>query len=118
MAIPIAVKGALNALKSCAKTPSVKRFVFTSSSIAATFPQPDVEFSIDEGTFNEEALRRVREQGNGSGLLGYAAMKTETEKAIVKWVEENKPSFVLNSIVSRGPRYRFIYNANCNSYQM
>ncbi|EUC49301.1 hypothetical protein COCMIDRAFT_1953 [Bipolaris oryzae ATCC 44560] len=99
VAIPIAVKGAVNALKACAKTPSVKRFVFTSSSIAATFPQPDVEFSIDEDTFNEEALRRVREQGNGAGLLGYAVMKTETEMAIVKWMEENKPSFVLNSIL-------------------
>lgn len=118
VAIPIAVKGALNALKASTKTPSVKRFVFTSSSIAATFPQPDVEFSIDEGTFNEEALRRVKETGNGSGLLGYAAMKTETEMAIVKWMEENKPSFILNSIASLDPINLFIYNTDCNSYQM
>lgn len=35
------------------------------------------------------------------GLFVYAAMKTETEKAIMRWMEENQPDFVLNRVVSR-----------------
>jgi hypothetical protein len=50
VAISIASNAAFNALKACAKVPSCKGLVFTSSSLAATFPHPNVEFSIDENT--------------------------------------------------------------------
>ena len=93
------MNGALNALKACAKTPSVKRFVFTSSSLAATLPKPNVEFSIDTSSYNEEAVEIAREEPTRKGLFIYAAMKTETEKAVWKWMQENKPGLVLNTIV-------------------
>lgn len=99
-ALSIAVNGALNALKACAKTPSCKRFVFTSSSVAVTFPRPDVEFSVDESTYNEEALEVLKSGSNEGGLRIYAAMKTVSEQAVAKWVEENKPSFAVNYVVS------------------
>lgn len=101
LAISIGVSGALNALKACAKTPSCKRFVYTSSSIAATFPHPDVEVSIEENTYNEEALEILKEGSKIGGLGVYAAMKTASEKAAAKWVQENKPGFVFNAVVSR-----------------
>lgn len=102
--IPIAVKGGLNALQAAFKEPKVKRVVFTSSSIAATFPKPNVEFSIDETSYNEEGIQRgwnpsPDEHPGTRSLNLYAALKTETEKAMWKWVEENKPSFVFNSVL-------------------
>jgi nucleoside-diphosphate-sugar epimerase len=102
-AVSIGVNGGLNALKACAKTSSIKRFVFTSSSLAATFPNPDVEFSINEKSYNDEAMQILKKEPNKKGLYIYAAMKTETEKAMWKWMEENNPGFVLNTIVG----YRF-----------
>ncbi|KAF2872065.1 hypothetical protein BDV95DRAFT_493313 [Massariosphaeria phaeospora] len=100
VAIPIAVNGGLNALKAAAKTPSIKRVVYTSSSIASTFPKPNVEFSIDETSYNEEALKGVWDPPEDlKGLYIYAALKTETEKALWKWVGENQPNFVVNSVL-------------------
>lgn len=98
-AIPISVNGGLNALRSCAKSPSVKRVVFTSSSLAATFPKPNIEFSIDENSYNEEAVEEVKKDAAKQGLYIYSAMKTEAEKAMWKWMRENKPGFVFNTIV-------------------
>lgn len=103
----IGIKGALNALEACAKAPLVKRFVFTSSSLAAAFPKPGVECSINKNSYNEEAVAIAHEQKDPAtrGLCIYAAMKTETEKAIWKWMQDNKPGFVLNTIVSSGRNF-------------
>jgi hypothetical protein len=98
-AVSIGVSGGLNALKACAKTSSIKRFVFTSSSLAATFPKPNVEFSINKDSYNDEAMQILNKEPNKKGLYIYAAMKTETEKAMWKWMEENKPGFVFNAVV-------------------
>jgi len=60
-----------------------------------------VEFSIDENTYNDEALRILEKEPGKPGLFVYAAMKTETEKAMIKWMEDNQPDFVFNRVVSR-----------------
>jgi nucleoside-diphosphate-sugar epimerase len=103
LALDIGRAAGLSALKACAKTPSVTRFVNTSSSAAATMPKPhlDHDFIIDEKSFNDEALQRAKSEDTPTKVfLIYASMKSETEKAMWKWVAENKPGFVLNSIVS------------------
>jgi nucleoside-diphosphate-sugar epimerase len=100
VAISTGVSGGLNALKACAKTSSVQRFVFTSSSIAATFAKPNVDYSVTEESFNEDALRLVRDDPQADGLRIYAAVKTATEKAMWEWVKENNPHFTVNAIVS------------------
>ncbi|RSL82240.1 hypothetical protein CEP52_017011 [Fusarium oligoseptatum] len=52
-----AVAGAMNALKASNKQPSVKRFVLTSSSVAAVLPRPEVEgIVVTENTWNDEAV--------------------------------------------------------------
>jgi nucleoside-diphosphate-sugar epimerase len=99
-AISTGVSGGLNALKACAKTSSVQRFVFTSSSIAATFAKPNIEYSVTEESFNEDALKLVRDDPHADGLRIYAAVKTATEKAMWDWVKGNNPHFTVNSIVS------------------
>jgi hypothetical protein len=58
-----------------------------------------VEFSINENSYNDEAMQVLTKEPNKKGLYIYAAMKTETEKAIWKWMEENKPGFVFNAVV-------------------
>jgi hypothetical protein len=60
-----------------------------------------VEFSIDENTYNDEALKILEKEPGKPGLFVYAAMKTETEKAMMKWMEENQPDFVFNRVVSK-----------------
>jgi nucleoside-diphosphate-sugar epimerase len=98
-AISTAIDGGINALTACAKTPSVKGLVFTSSSIASTFAKPNVEVSVTEDSFNDEALKAVKENPDIKGLAIYAAVKTETEKYMWNWVNENKPDFVFNTVV-------------------
>jgi hypothetical protein len=34
------------------------------------------------------------------GISVYSAMKSETEKAMWQWMKENKPGFVMNTVVS------------------
>jgi nucleoside-diphosphate-sugar epimerase len=102
--IPTAINVGLNALKAAAKTPSITRVVYTSSSLAATFPSNGVKKVLDQNSYNEEGARKgwkhpEDESDETKGLYIYAALKTEAEKACWKWVNENKPSFVFNSVV-------------------
>lgn len=103
VAIPTAVNAGLYALKAAAKTPSVISVVYTSSSIATTFPSPGVEKVIGKDSYNEEgiqkALNHPENEPQTRGLYIYAGLKTSAEKACWKWVEENKPHFAFNSIV-------------------
>lgn len=73
----------------------MKRFVYTSSSFAATLPKPGERFTISTNTFNNEAVERAWKP-NASGETVYAASKVEAERAIMKWVDENKSSLIVN----------------------
>ena len=44
-------------LKSAAREQRIKRFVYTSSSTAATIPKPGKKFEIDRNTWDDEAVR-------------------------------------------------------------
>lgn len=103
-----------NLLAAAAREPSINRFVYTSSSEAATFSsflehQEGKNTHITADTWNEEAVSRsqgAESAGPKAGFDAYAASKTLGEQAIWKWVEENKPPFVVNtglSIDSSGP---------------
>ena len=46
-------------------------------------------------------MKILEKEPGKPGLFVYAAMKTETEKAIMRWMEENQPDFVLNRVVSK-----------------
>lgn len=103
LALETGRRAGLNALEACAKTPTIKGFVNTSSSTAASFPKTTLteELFIDDATYNDEALEiaKVTEEAR-RGFSAYAAGKTETEKAMWQWVKDKKPAFRLNSIVS------------------
>ena len=102
-AVPTVVNGILNALNAAATEPQLKRVVMTSSSTAATGPKPNVEFSIDEKTWNHEDVEAAWKpppyEGHDRVLAVYAASKMQSEQAAWKWMKENQPSFVLNAIL-------------------
>lgn len=101
--IPIVIDGTLNALKAAAKEPMMQRFVLTSSSTAAASPQPNVEFSMDESTWNEEAVKQAWApppyEGIERMLNVYSASKTQGEQEAWKWIKENEPNFVFNAVL-------------------
>ncbi|KAF2160923.1 hypothetical protein M409DRAFT_28531 [Zasmidium cellare ATCC 36951] len=51
------VEGLRNALTAASSVPSVQRFVYTSSSIAAVKPTPNKQFQVDSNSWNEEDLK-------------------------------------------------------------
>ena len=99
IAIPRAVQGSVNALKASAGEPGMRRFVYTSSTYAATMPKPGVEFTIATDRYNDEATEDAWKPG-APGQVVYAASKAAAEKAVFKWVEEHKPPFVVNTGVN------------------
>ncbi|CAI8583368.1 unnamed protein product [Vicia faba] len=94
-----AVKGTLNVLKSCAKSPSVKRVVFTSSNAAVAYntrpKNPGV--IVDETWFSDPDFCRESQ-------LWYILSKTLAEAAAWEFVNENKIDMVvINPTMVAGP---------------
>ncbi|CZR53847.1 related to dihydroflavonol-4-reductase [Phialocephala subalpina] len=76
--IPATVAATTSILNSCLKEPSVKSFVYTSSSSATSRPKPNVKWHIDGSTWNDEDVKD--------------AWKPESE-------DEKKPSFTVNVVL-------------------
>ncbi|KAL7910300.1 aldehyde reductase II [Trichoderma velutinum] len=100
--IPTVKNGTIHALQAASQS-SVKRFVLTSSSVAAIIPEANKRgITVDEGTWND-AVVELAWSGTAPdfarGYIVYSASKTEGERTAWKWVKENKPSFILNTIL-------------------
>ncbi|KAJ7964082.1 Cinnamoyl-CoA reductase 1 [Quillaja saponaria] len=94
-----AVKGTLNVLKSCAKAPSVKRVVLTSSMAAVTYngKTRSPEVVVDETWFSDPQL--CRDSGQW-----YVLSKTLAEDAAWKFVKENNLDMItINPAMVIGP---------------
>ncbi|XP_057456777.1 cinnamoyl-CoA reductase CAD2-like [Lotus japonicus] len=94
-----AVKGTLNVLKSCAKSPSVKRVVLTSSiaAILSNERPKTPEVVIDETWFSDPDFCR-------ESKVWYYLSKTLAEDAAWKFVNENKIDMVvINPGMVAGP---------------
>ncbi|KAM6536195.1 hypothetical protein FALCPG4_002209 [Fusarium falciforme] len=109
--IPQAIAFAENALKSAYKETSVKRFVLTSSSSAAVLSVPGAPgVEVLEDTWNEFAVKAAWAEPPYTperGGVVYAASKTEAEKAVWKYHEENRdkrPDLVVNTVL---PNFNF-----------
>ncbi|KAK7191423.1 hypothetical protein DPSP01_002974 [Paraphaeosphaeria sporulosa] len=102
--IPVGISAALNALSAAAKTPSITRVVYTSSSIASTMPCYSAEKTLDQSSWNEEGIQKgwhhpADEPESLKGLYIYAALKASSEKACWKFMDDEKPAFVLNTVL-------------------
>ncbi|XP_058752361.1 phenylacetaldehyde reductase-like [Vicia villosa] len=94
-----AVKGTLNVLKSCAKSPSVKRVVFTSSvaAVALNTRPKNPEVIVDETWFSDPDFCRESQ-------LWYPLSKTLAEAAAWEFANENKiDMIVINPTMVAGP---------------
>ena len=101
--IPVVVNGALNMLNAAKTEPMLKRGVLTSSSTAAADPNPNVEFTIDENTWNTAILEKAWApppyEGVARMLAVYSASKLSAEQASWNWMKENNPQFSLNAVL-------------------
>lgn len=100
--IPMVLSGIKNTLTAAARNPSVKRFVYTSSSAATTAPIANKKFHVDVSTWNDadvEAAWAPPPYNDDRKLAVYAASKTLAEKECWRFVREEKPAFVLNAVL-------------------
>ena len=85
-----------------AAEPSVKRFVYTSSICTCWTAVPNKEIKIDENTWDDDPLEKAWAPPPYTlerSPLVYAAGKVTLEQAVWKFVKEQKPDFVVNSIL-------------------
>ncbi|KAL8788941.1 MAG: hypothetical protein Q9195_007057 [Heterodermia aff. obscurata] len=100
--IPQSIAGAVNALEAAAKTPSVKRFVYTSSSSAITAPKPNEKFEVKTENWNTEDVETAWKPPPYEPTRNwavYGASKVQSEQAVWKFAKEKKPDFVVNSVL-------------------
>jgi nucleoside-diphosphate-sugar epimerase len=99
--IPPTLAGVKNALLAATKEKSVKRFVYTSSLAAAGMPLPNTKWHVDKNSWNDLAIQLAWAPPpyDGRGPLSYSAAKTEAEKTVWKFVDEEKRNFAVNTIL-------------------
>ena len=96
------VAGALNVVAAASKIPSIKRFVYTSSAAAISLPKPNVELNYSTEDWNIEAIEAAWKPPPYEperAWAVYAASKTEAEQRMWEFIKEEKPGFVLNTIL-------------------
>ncbi|CAH0048067.1 unnamed protein product [Clonostachys solani] len=104
--IPQVIAGVLNALKAAYAEPSVKRFVFTSSSAAVATSHPVVPPIVaTDDTQNEWAVKLAWSEppypADHGGRV-YEASKTQAEQELWKFHRENRskrPDLVVNTVL-------------------
>ena len=100
--IPEVLAGVNEALKSAAKEPSVKRFVYTSSGTAATRVILNKEFAVTTNTWNDLDTKDAWAPSpykDDRKWAVYGSSKTGAEKVLWKFVKEQQPTFVANGIL-------------------
>ncbi|CAO1603812.1 hypothetical protein XANCAGTX0491_007391 [Xanthoria calcicola] len=100
--IPSVIAGALNALSAAANEPSIKRFVFTSSSTAILIPRLNEEFTITTDQWNDAAVAAAwatPPYTTDRAFTVYAASKTQAERASWDFVRSKTPPFTFNAVL-------------------
>ena len=92
----------MNAATAASKEPSIKRFIYTSSSAAILLPRPNVELTVSTEDWNTDAVEAAWKpppyEPERSWAV-YAASKTEAEQKIWEFVRNEQPGFVLNTVL-------------------
>jgi nucleoside-diphosphate-sugar epimerase len=99
--IPQAVEAVLRLLRTAAREPSIKRFIFTSSIGAVYSPKGGVPVTLTKDSWNDAALEAAWAPPPYDAQRGpkvYAASKVEVERAMFKFVEEERPGFIVNTV--------------------
>jgi nucleoside-diphosphate-sugar epimerase len=72
-------------------------------------PTPGVEFTAEENDYNEaavEAAWKLEPYDPSRAFVVYMASKVQSERAVWKWVEDNKLDFVVNTGLRRAGTYQ------------
>jgi nucleoside-diphosphate-sugar epimerase len=96
------VNGIKGILEEAKQTSSVKRFVYTSSSNAATRPLTGEVRHVDSSSWNEDILEEAwapPPYGSERAYAVYAASKVACERAAWAFMEDQKPGFVFNTVL-------------------
>ncbi|EHK46598.1 hypothetical protein TRIATDRAFT_195136 [Trichoderma atroviride IMI 206040] len=99
--IPQTVSGVVSILRAAAAEPSIKQVVFTSTAGTAVMPLPGASGHIGRDTWNDAAVQAAwapPPYDASRGLVTYVASKVEAEKAAWKFIQDEKPNFVLNVV--------------------
>ncbi|UKZ49071.1 hypothetical protein TrVGV298_003310 [Trichoderma virens] len=114
--IPAVRNGTINVLKAASSQETVKRFVLTSSSVAAIIPEANKKgVIVDENTWNDDVVGLAwsgTAPDSAKSYITYSASKTEGERAAWKWMEENNSNFILNTVLpncNEGPIAEYNY---------
>ncbi|KAI0023480.1 aldehyde reductase [Xylariomycetidae sp. FL0641] len=100
--VPGSIQGTLEILRAAAASPSVARFVLTSSSASALIPKPDDPVTVTAETWNHAIVDfayRDPPYEPARAYPVYAASKTLAEQEAWRFVRERKPAFVLNAVL-------------------
>jgi hypothetical protein len=100
--IPPMVRATKELLRSIAAAGTVKRVVFTSSSLAVGKAAANVERTFDVNSWNDESVERAwapPPYKPDRYIDVYSSLKVETEKAVWEWVDAEKPSFEISTVV-------------------
>ncbi|OJD33987.1 nad dependent epimerase dehydratase [Diplodia corticola] len=101
---PTAVDGALSALKAANSEGTVKRFVLTSSSFAASMSNTS-EQTVTKDSWNESSIRTLQADPPyppERGVQVYAASKALSERAVWRFCHEDatkRPDLVVNAVL-------------------
>ncbi|KAJ4245730.1 hypothetical protein NW762_013854 [Fusarium torreyae] len=101
VAFPSTIEAALTVCRSAAKEPSVKRFVLASGFWSATWPKPGDTSTITEETWNDDLVKVAQAPPpyDLSRMLAvYLGARVESERAVWKYVADNKLPWVVNSV--------------------
>jgi len=96
------IEGIHNILRAASKIPTIKRFVLTSSRIAIFQPNKGDNYKVDKQTYHDAAVKLAHDfpsDNPAKFLFSYAGGKTEGERAAWKFVKEEKPSFIFNTVL-------------------
>lgn len=95
------INGALSLLRTAESNSQIKRVVYTSSSMGAIPWTVDKEVTFGTDSYNEDYVKKAYEEPftQDKSMFVYAASKALTEKAIFKYLEEEKPHFVYNAVL-------------------
>ncbi|RDW88391.1 hypothetical protein BP6252_00423 [Coleophoma cylindrospora] len=100
--IPGVIAGVNNVLTSAAKESGVQRFVYTSSSTAATRPKRNQKFTITKDSWNTEDIETAWKPAPydpSRAMAVYGASKAQGEQELWKFMAEKKPGFVANAVL-------------------
>ena len=100
--VPQVVQSMTNILEAAAKTPTVRRVVYTSSSIAAVHPTPNQRFMVDSSSYNDIDVRDAWAPPPylpERAFAVYGASKVEAERTGWEFMKNGSRHFVLNTVL-------------------